>query len=177
MSRRTVPARLALVAAVLLMPPVARGAESLKWAPKPGETLRYTLSHALELKVKSQGQELSQKDEIEVDLTWKVASVFGPDGVGRARASQTLDRARIKHTAPGVALVYDTSDKKTADAAVNQPFVEAYRALLGKPYAIRLSPQGEVIDVKLPEGASARRWPARRSRRSPTRAASTRRRA
>ncbi len=152
MSRRTIPARLALVAAIVVISPVARGAEALKWAPKPGETLRYTLSHAFEVKVKGQGQELSQKDELEVDLTWKVSSV-APDGV--VELSQTLDRARMKRTAPGVVFAYDTQDKTTADAPANQPFVEAYKALLGKPYTIRLSPQGEVIDVKLPEGASA----------------------
>ncbi|HEY2154814.1 MAG TPA: hypothetical protein VGH33_04245, partial [Isosphaeraceae bacterium] len=152
MSPRIIPARLALVAAVLLMSPLARGAETLKWTPRAGERLRYTLSQTFDIKVKAQGQELSNKAELDVELTWKVVSV-APDGA--IELAQTLDRAMTKATAAGLALVYDSQDKKTAEAPATQVLAMAYEALLGKPYTIRLSPQGEVLDVKLPEGASA----------------------
>ncbi len=151
MSRRTVPARLAVVAAVLVIVPAGRGAEMLKWAPKPGETLRYTLSQTFDVTVKAQGQELSNKAVLDVELTWKVVSVT-PTAI---ELTQTLDHARTKVTAPGLTLVYDSQEKKTAEAPANQVWARSYEAILGKPYAIRLSPQGEVLDVKLPEGASA----------------------
>jgi hypothetical protein len=152
MSRRIIPARLAMVAVVLLICPLARGAETLKWAPKPGETLRYALSQTFDVKVKAQGQELSNKAELDVELTWKVASV-APDGA--VELTQTLDRARTKLTSPGLMLVYDSQDKKTAEAPANQVWARSYEAILGKPFTIKLSPQGEVLDVKLPEGATA----------------------
>ncbi len=151
MSRRTVPAQLALVAAVLMVAD-ARGAETLKWAPKAGETLRYTLSQTFDVKVKAQGQELSNRAELDVELAWKVVSV-APDG--SIELAQTLDRARTKVTAPGLSLVYDSQDKKTVEAPANQVWARAYEAILGKPFTIKLSPQGEILDVKLPDGASA----------------------
>ena len=52
-------------------------------------------------------------------------------------------------------LNYDSKDKKTAEAPANQIWAKAYDAVLGKPYAIKLSPRGEVVEVKLPDGASA----------------------
>jgi hypothetical protein len=144
---------LALVAAIALAlaAPRAGAAETLKWAPKAGETLKYALSQVFDVKVAAQGQESSNKAELDVDLTWKVDSV-GPDGT--IALTQTLDRARTKITAPGLALNYDSQDKKTAEAPANQVWARAYEAILGKPYAIKLSPQGEVVDVKLPEGAA-----------------------
>jgi hypothetical protein len=51
-------------------------------------------------------------------------------------------------------LTYDSQDRKTAEAPANQFWVKAYEAVLGKPYIIKLSPRGEIIEAKLPEGAS-----------------------
>src|SRR4051794_1998736 len=98
---RTIPA-LAVVLA-LAAAPAACAAEALKWAPKPGETLKYALSQTFEVKVSAQGQESSNKAELDVDLTWKINAVAAD---GTVELTQTLDRARTRITAPGLALTY-----------------------------------------------------------------------
>ncbi len=147
---RPIPARLALIAAVALAAPAAKAAEALKWSPKPGDTLKYALAQVFDVKVSGAGLESSNRAELDIDLTWKVVAV-APDGT--VELTQTVDRARTKITAPGLALNYDSRDKKTAEAPATQVWAKSYEAILGKPYAIKLSPQGEVVDVKLPEGA------------------------
>lgn len=149
---RFVRAGLALAAAAVLMAAAARAAEPLKWAPKAGEALKYALSQSLENKTGGQGQEFSNKADLDLDMTWKVNAVSGD---GTIDLALTIDRARTKITAPGAVLNYDSQDKKTAAAPANQIWAKAYDAVLGKPYAIKLSPRGEVVEVKLPEGASA----------------------
>ncbi len=144
-------ARFALAAAIALVAPAARGAEPLKWAPKPGESLKYTLSQVLDTKISGQGQEFSNKSELELGLTWRVNSVAAD---GTIDLALTIDRARTKIVAPGIVLNFDSQDKKTAEAPANQIWSKAYEAILGKPYAIKLSPRGEVVAVKLPDGAS-----------------------
>lgn len=148
---RILRVRLALAAAIALTAPAARAAEALRWAPKKGETLRYALSQVFDVKIAGPGQESSHKSELDVDLTWKIDSVADD---GTIELTQTLDRARTRITAPGQALAYDSQDKKAAESPATQIWVKAYEAVLGKPYAIKLSPQGEVLDVKLPDGAA-----------------------
>ena len=148
---RTLRAPFALAAALALMASAARGAETLKWAPKKDETLKYVLTQILDNKTSGQGQELSNRAVLDLDLTWKVKEVAA-DAINLA---VTIDRARTKITAPGAVLNYDSQDKKTAEAPANQIWAKAYDAVIGKPYAIRLSPRGEVLEVKLPDGAAA----------------------
>lgn len=148
---RSIPARLALLAAVALTATAAEAAEALKWSPKPGETLKYLLTQVSDIKNSVPGQEVSSKTELNVDLTWKVTAVAAD---GTVEIAQTVDRVRAKNTAPGVLITYDSTDKKTSEAPMTQMIAKLYEEVLGKPFAIRLSPTGEVLDVKLPPGAA-----------------------
>jgi hypothetical protein len=144
-------ARLALVAAIALTAPGARGAETLRWSPRPGETLKYTLSQIFDVRSSHAGQEVSRKTEMTVDLTWKVGTIAAD---GTVEITQTVDHALAKDTATGAVVTYDSNDKKTAEAPLMRDVAKCYEAVLDKPYTIKLSPRGEVVDVKVPEGAA-----------------------
>ena len=143
--------RFALVAVVLIAPG-ARAAETLRWSPKPGETLKYAFTQVFDIK-KSQpgGQDYAGKTEVAVDLTWKVAAV-APDGT--VEIAQTVDHVSTRSTGPGAVLAYDSNDRKAAEASPLRDVARSYEAVLGKPYTIKLSPLGEVVDVTLPEGVA-----------------------
>jgi hypothetical protein len=143
LSLRVLLARFALAAALVLSATAAWADTTLKWSLKPGETVKYVLVHTLNQKVTSPGQELTKKIELTLDLAWKVNSVA-------IDLTQTLERARAKVVAPGAVVNYDTQDKSLAKAAIPAD-LKAYELVINQPYTIKLSPQGEIAEVIVPD--------------------------
>jgi Family of unknown function (DUF6263) len=146
-SLRVFPARVVVAAALVLSATAAWADTTLKWSLKPGETVKYVLVHTLNQKISSPGQELTKKIELTLDLAWKVNSVASD---GTIDLTQTLERARAKVTAPGAVVNYDTQDKSLAKAAIPAD-LKAYELVVNQPYTIKLSPQGEIVEVVVPD--------------------------
>jgi hypothetical protein len=147
LSLRVLLARFALAAALVLSATAAWADTTLKWSLRAGETVKYVLVHTLNQKVTSPGQELTKKIELTLDLTWKVNSVASD---GTIDLTQTLERARAKVVAPGAVVNYDTQDKSLAKAAIPAD-LKAYELVINQPYTIKLSPQGEIVEVVVPD--------------------------
>src|SRR5581483_10139461 len=93
--------------------------------------------------------------EVAFDLEWAVGRV-GADGA--AEIAQKVRRARVSsyREHPGgerVEVAYDSRDPD----AINNPWSalmeEAFRPLIGEPFALKLDARGRVLSVSLPERA------------------------
>jgi hypothetical protein len=147
---RITPVRLLIAIVFCSLGHQADGADAtLRWSLKRGEKLRYNLTQVANRTIDAAGQKITVKNELSVDLTWVVKSVASN---GTIELTQTVDRAVSKNVTNGQTLVYDTKDKAGAEVLEIQPLAKLYDALIGHPYTLRISPQGEVIDVKVPDG-------------------------
>jgi hypothetical protein len=146
---RITPAKVLVAIALCSLGHKADGADAtLRWSLKRGEKLRYTLTQVANRTIDAAGQKITVKNELTVELTWVVKSVASN---GTIELTQTVDRAISKNVANGQSLVYDTKDKAGAEILEIQPLAKLYDALIGHPYTLRISPQGEIIDVKVPD--------------------------
>ena len=83
-----------------------------------------------------------------IDRSWAVKEV-GLDGV--ADLNQTIDRVRTKIASPIGVFEYDSDDKQEPQGPLAAGLVPFLKALVGAPFAVKMSPQGELSDVKVPE--------------------------
>ncbi len=149
MSRLLVfPARVGMAALLLLSAGLAKADATLKWTGKPGEVLKYSFTQLNDIKFTVQGQQTSSKSELTVDLKWTIKSV-ALDGM--LDVTQVADRVRVKITTAGRIISYDSSDKTAAGGPEVQMFSKIYDAMLGQAYTLKISPQGEMVDVKVPD--------------------------
>ena len=135
---------------------VAAGAQSqaqttVKWSGKPGEILKYVFQQSNDIKYTSQGQNFATKSDLNVELTWTIKAIAKD---GSLEVTQIADRVRVRIVNAGRILEFDTKDKDTPSAEV-APVAKIYGAVVNQPYALKLSPQGEVIDVKIPDAVVA----------------------
>jgi hypothetical protein len=148
-SLQITPARMLMAIVLLSLGHQADGADAtLRWSLKRGEKLRYTLTQVANRTIDAAGQKITVKNELTVELTWVVKSVASN---GTIEVTQTVDRAISKNVTNGQTLAYDTKDKVGAEILEVQPLAKLYDALIGHTYTLRISPQGEVIDVKVPD--------------------------
>ena len=149
---RSSVARVALFALLAVSVGSARGDVALKWSGKPGETFKYAFSQVQELKYTIDGLPRSSRSELSVDMTWVVKSVATD---GAIEVSIVADRVRVKTTSDGRIIAYDSGDKDAAATPEAEVFRKAYDAMIGKAYVLKISAQGEVVDVKVPDAVIA----------------------
>jgi len=146
---RITPVRLLIAIVFCSLGHQADGADAtLRWSLKRGEKLRYNLTQVANRTIDAAGQKITVKNELSVDLTWVVKSVASNGTIeltqtvdGRSRKNVTNARAGLRHERQG-------GGRSPRDP----PLAKLYDALIGHPYTLRISPQGEVIDVKVPDG-------------------------
>lgn len=144
-------ARFGLVAALVVSARSADAQAPLKWTFKKGETLKYAFSQSNDIKYTLNGQQNATKNDLDVDLTWTVVAV---EADGSAEMKQVIDRARTKITAGTTVITYDSKEKAGEDPGV-QALAKLYEAAVGKPYTIKITPTGQVKEVKVPEAVTA----------------------
>ena len=145
---RFTPARLALVAAVALTAPAAGPAATLKWAPKPGETLKYALNQVFDVKRSQLGSGILGQDR----------AGRRPLVEGRRRRGRRHGRVRAdgrpcpvqEHRIGRRGHLRFERQEDGRGRRITQDIAKSYEAVLGKPYTIKLSPRGEVVDVTAP---------------------------
>jgi hypothetical protein len=84
-----------------------------------------------------------------IDMTWKVESV---DEKQAAVVQLTMDRIQMKMKGPQGAMIdYDSSAGKPPEglATIIAPLFES---MLKKPFTMKLSPRGEALETKVPQG-------------------------
>jgi hypothetical protein len=122
---------------------------TLRWKFKPGEALHYQMDQKTVTQIKANGQEIKTTLSQTIDSTWTVESV-GSDGA--AEMAQTLDRVRTKIESAFGALEYDSAAGKDPEGPIAAGVVPLLKALVGAKFRYKMNPQGELSDVKVPDG-------------------------
>ena len=125
-----------------------RGAETLRWKFKPGETLRYTMVQEMSQGMKAVGQDIKTSIKQTIDLHWNVKNISS-DGV--AELSQTIDRIRTKVEAPGSSFDYDSQGGKEPEGQNASPLIPLIKAQVGAEFEFKMSGRGELSDIKVPQ--------------------------
>jgi len=124
-------------------------APALRWKFSVGEALHYQMDQKTVTEVKSANQNVKTTVTQTIDTTWNVRSI---DDSGTADLTQTLDRLRTKIDSPFGAFEYDSNQKKAPEGPIAGGVVPMLKALVGAKFEYKMSPQGELRDVKIPEG-------------------------
>ncbi len=123
----------------------ARAKATLRWKFQPGEVLRYQTNQTTTSKVKDgDGKEILQTLTLTIDLSWAVKAV---DPSGSASLTQTIDRIRTTATMPFGKFSHDS--KEAGDAS--SPAGPIFKMLVGSEIGFKMSPRGELSEIKLSE--------------------------
>jgi hypothetical protein len=95
------------------------------------------------------GQDITTTVSQTMDMTWAVKSV---DGSGTAVMNQTIDAIQSKISSPFATVEYDSRSGKEPEGPIAAGIVPVLKALLHKTFEYKMSPNGELRDVKVPEG-------------------------
>lgn len=119
----------------------------LRWTFEPGQTLRYTFHQVTDMQITSGGQQVDRLNDLKIDLTWKVEAVAED---GTATISQTVDKVHAEVTAGDQSILYDSAENKAEGPGVSS-LSDLYGSALGEPYTLKLSANGDVLEVKVPD--------------------------
>jgi hypothetical protein len=129
------------------------GAATLRWKFKPGEALHYQMDQKTVTQIKLSNQDannpgIKTTNTQVIDMTWKVGSVAAD---GTAEVTQTIDRLQTKIEMPGAAFEYDSKADKAPEGPIAAAVVPMLKALVGARFEFKMTPRGELSDVKIPE--------------------------
>jgi Family of unknown function (DUF6263) len=127
------------------------GAATLRWKFKAGENLHYAMEQKTVTTVNLNGQEVKTTLTQMIDMIWSVKSV---DDQGTADVTQTFDRLRTKIESAFGAFEYDSKAEKEPEGPIAAGTVPLLKALVGAQFSFKMSPQGELSDVRVPEGVA-----------------------
>ena len=128
--------------------PIAR--TLLRWKFKPGETLDYVITQEWSQKIqKGDKAPMTGTMKLSMDNVWKVESV---DNEGVATINRTIDRMRMKVRGPhGVHMEFDTASDRNI-LGPDKIIAQVAKAMVKKVTVLRISPLGEVLEAKPPQG-------------------------
>jgi hypothetical protein len=143
--------RFVIVSVVLLVGSAeARAATLLRNKFTPGEVRHFVLNTTHEMKIKVQGQDITQNMEQTIEMSSKVDAV---DDKGNASISLLMDHVKMSISGAGADFHYDTASKEKPKG-VAKMLALIFDPLTKKPITMKESPQGKISDVKMPEGMS-----------------------
>lgn len=145
---------LAVAAAVALAPGVApgpaRAAEPvLRWKFTAGEAMHYQMVQKTVTQVKGPNQDIKTTVTQTIDTTWAVLSV--EKGSGTGALTQTIDQVRTRIENPFGTFEYDSKSDKAPEGPLAAAIIPTLKALVGARFQYKMTPQGELSDVQVPE--------------------------
>jgi hypothetical protein len=127
------------------------GAEpALRWKFTRGQTLHYQMDQKTVTQIKGTNQDIRTTVNQTIDTTWVVLSVDASTGVGTL--TQTIDRVRTRIDSPFAQFEYDSRSEKAPEGPLASGVVPMLKVLVGAKFQYRMSPQGELSEIQLPEG-------------------------
>ncbi len=127
------------------------GAATMRWKFKVGENLHYAMEQKTVTTANLNGQEVKTTWNQTTNMTWSVKNV---DDQGTADVTQTFDRLRSKIESAFGAFEYDSKAEKEPEGPIAAGIVPLLKALVGAQFSFKMSPQGELSDVRVPEGVA-----------------------
>jgi hypothetical protein len=142
-----------LAAVVLSAIGSTAGADTvLRWKFTAGQKREYVMVQKMAMKQEVMGRQIETTLTQTMEMTWEVKSV---DKDGVADMVQTIDRIKLSMTAPPPIGNIDLDTTKADDAAavpaVIKPMIDLFRAISGSPFSSKITPRGELRDVKVPK--------------------------
>ncbi len=150
MHRSTIsPARFSFVVLLVLIcaGPSAR-AETLRWKFRKGEALHWVLDLRTVITEIIDDRENKETRTETFDMTWLVNDV-AEDGSGDL--TLRFDRVRSRIVTPIAKIEYDSKSGKKPDGQAAAKLHELMRIWVGAEFKCRMSPDGKVSNVRLPE--------------------------
>jgi hypothetical protein len=126
----------------------AQEPKPLVWKFKPGEALRYRMDQSTKTQVKAGGRDNTVTVSQVLDTTWSVKSV---EPTGAAVMVQRFDAVSTKLESPFGKVEYDSKSGKEPTGALAAGMLSILKSLVGQSFEYRMTPEGEVHDVKVPE--------------------------
>ena len=130
--------------------PARAAAPVLRWKFTEGDAFHYQMDQKTVTQVKGPNQDIKTTVTQTIDTTWSVLSVDKDSGT--ASMTQTIDRVRTKIEFPFGAFEYDSKSEKPPEGPLAAGIVPTLKALVGSRFQYKMSPQGELSDVRVPEG-------------------------
>lgn len=124
-------------------------ATELRWKFKAGESLRYEMEQKTVTEMKLNDKEMKTTIGQTINSTWKVVSVAED---GTAELAQTLDRVRTRIESAGAAFEFDSQSEKASEGPIAATVVPMLKALVGVTFQYKMSPRGDLSDIRVPEG-------------------------
>jgi Family of unknown function (DUF6263) len=127
---------------------VALGDEPLRWKFKPGETLRFSVESNTSLELKGASGNRKSRRTQTLEITWKVIAV---DASGGAEINHRADRLRMRaEEPPYMPFDFDSATSKEPQAGF-EDLVKMLQAQVGAEFTFKMKPNGEIIDIRVPE--------------------------
>lgn len=131
----------------------ARAETLLRWKFKTGDKLHYAVAQRSKVVVTNSGLDFDVVGTQIADLTCNVASVAAD---GTAEIKVVIDRIQMQAASPfGGQFQYDSRSGKTGEGQLWEMVGPLFQASLGQEIHVRVSPSGEVSDIKLPDALGA----------------------
>lgn len=127
----------------------AQAADQLRWKFKAGDNMHYQMVQDTQMRTASADRTAKTAIAQTIDLTWKVTSV---DAKGVASMTQTIDRMRIKATTQEGTMAVDSASNKN-EGPLAQSMAPIFKALIGAPFVMKMTPTGRIRDVEIPASA------------------------
>lgn len=138
---------LAALSLCVLTTAVSQADEPLRWKFKAGDKFNYNMKQDMNMNMDAgPAGKLATTAQQNMDMNWAIQSV-NPDG--GAVIKQTIDRIRVKMTAPGgQGFDYD-SDNEGPAVGMAAMVAPTFKAMTAGSFEFTMSPRGEVTDVKV----------------------------
>lgn len=136
-------------AVVCCVAATAQAQVDLKWKFQQGQKLNLQLAQDMTISIAVQGQAINQKIQMGMDLVWDVKQV---DSQGVATIDQKFTRIRMTMEMPFGKLQVDTNAENAEGPAAQ--IAQQLKPLTEGTITQKLSPSGQVLEVKLDEKAT-----------------------
>lgn len=137
---------------VLMLAAEARAAKALKWKFQEGESFDYAMKVDTNVLIEANGAEFDVTNSQIFDIKWNVKSVAAD---GAAEVTQTIDRIQLKMNTPFTGeFAWDSSGSEEPSGPIWDSMGSVMKAMLGKEFTMKVSPSGEISELKLPEDLS-----------------------
>lgn len=140
------------VGCVMTLATEAQAAKALTWKFKQGETFDYAMKLDTDILIEANGAEFDVTNSQIFDIKWDVKNV---DDKGIAEVTQTIDRIQLKVNTPFTGeFSWDSSGSEEPAGQMWESLGPVMKAMLGKEFSMKISPAGEISELKLPEDLS-----------------------
>ena len=137
-----------IVAVCSLTLAVSAKAQNLRWKLTPGTSLKYTSNQDSDTVMTVGGQTVTTKMSIGMNTLWNVNQV---DAQGTADITQSIANIKIKLSGLGGNLDYDSASGTEPKDPIGKQIAASIKPLSQAKFNFKLSPLGEITDVKVPE--------------------------